>query len=127
MKTELSNIRKNIMGTTSFDLKIEGMRKAQDFIVYPISANNDKAEIKIQSDKRIALLNLNTGECKMSQNHAGGAYFHHLQLDTLVCFTLSNVDLEALRLQIMTTASSKAGSRGITCDNSGAVSILDMV
>ena len=55
------------------------------------------------------------------------AYFHHLQLDTLVCFTLSNVDLEALRLQIMTTASSKAGSRGITCDNSGAVSILDMV
>ena len=31
----ISNIHKNCMGTVSFDAKFAGMRKPQDFIVYP--------------------------------------------------------------------------------------------
>lgn len=119
--TTITNIIKNRMGTTSFDLKMEGMRKPQDFIVYPISANSDLKEIKIQSDKRIGMLDINTGKGKMSQNHASGAYNHHLIFDKMVDFELNATDLEALRTQIVGTASDKAGTNGlIYCDNSNA-------
>ena len=46
---EISRLRKNIMGTLSFDLKVGSMRKAQDFIVYPMSELEDK----IHSIKKI--------------------------------------------------------------------------
>ena len=56
----ITNYKKNIMGTTSFDLKVKGMRKPQDFIVYPITEKTDK--IRIQSDKKFGEIHLPTGK-----------------------------------------------------------------
>jgi hypothetical protein len=124
-KTEISQIKKNIMGTTSFNLKIEGMRKPQDFIVYPIGANDDCTNILIQSDKRIARLNLNTGIGRMSQNHSNGAYGVHLSMDVLIPFQIDTKELEELKNHIFKTANKNAGTNGIvTCDNSGAINVI---
>ena len=121
MSTLIENIRRNSMGTASFGMKLKGMRKFQDFIVYPMQAGDDTAEIKIQSDTRIGKLNLTTGKGRMSQSHANGAYFMHLQLDKLNEFELNPTSLEAIRTQIKMTASAKAGTNGIIfCDNSQA-------
>jgi len=121
MNTEISNIKKNRMGTTSFDMKLKGMRKTQDFIVYPISANDTEQEIKIQSDTRIGRLSLITGKGIMSQSHQSGAYAHHLIMDKMNPFEVKAEDLEALKNHIRGTASPMAGNNGIIfCDNSNA-------
>ena len=57
----ISNIRKNIMGTISFDGLFTGMRKPQDFIVYPMHAGNNTAQARIQSDKRSGFISLVSG------------------------------------------------------------------
>ena len=125
MKSYLGNIHKNIMGTTSFDLRIEGMRKNQDFIVYPMQSDNSGHIIKIQSDTRIGNIDITTGKGKMSKPHSSGAYSIHLQTDLLKEFELRQIDLQALRLFIFTTQSKKAGTNGrIFCDNSKASEIL---
>lgn len=117
---QLSNIHRNIMGTISFDLKIKGMRKPQDFIVYPIAAGESNKSIKIQSDTRIGKIDLNGGVGVMSQSHAGGAYGVHLAMDKKTVFKLSDADLETLKVRISGTAGDRVGSRGIVTDNSGA-------
>ena len=61
MQAQIEKIRTNIMGTISFNMKIEGMRKFQDFIVYPIQKNDSEKVITIQSDTRIGRLNLKIG------------------------------------------------------------------
>jgi len=126
MEAYLGNIHKNIMGTTSFDLRIKGMRKNQEFIVYPLQSGEQSKEIKIQSSTRIGYLNLETGRGRMSASHQSGAYFIHLQLDTLTEFQLRNVDNEALRLFIFTTAGSKVGERHVVCDNSSAINVMNL-
>lgn len=123
----ITNIHKNIMGTTSFDMKVGNMRKAQDFIVYPISKGEQAKVLLIQSSTRIARLDINTGKGIMSQAHSNGAYGHHLQLDKLIPFELSPLDTQALRMSIFVTADSKAGSNGVMfTDNSGAVNVLSL-
>lgn len=121
---EILKIKGNIMGTTSIDMKIKGMRKAQDFIVYPLDKNSTNKTIKIQSDTRIGLLNLENGEGRMSKSHQNGAYFHHLQMDNLTAFSLSAIDLQALKMRIFTTADKKAGNSVVKTDNSGAYRVL---
>lgn len=71
---ELSNIC--TVGAIHFDAKFKGMRKVQDFVVYPVKAG--ETTIKIQSDTRIGLINLETGVCTISASHPGGAYGIHL-------------------------------------------------
>jgi len=117
---QLSNIHRNIMGTISFDLKIKGMRKPQDFIVYPISAGESNKSIMIQSDTRIGKIDLIGGVGVMSQSHSGGAYFMHLSLDKKTVFKLSDADLDTLKVKISGTAGDRVGSMGISSDNSGA-------
>lgn len=119
----LSNIHTNRMGTASFDLKLVGMRKPQDFIVYPIT--KETKELTIQSDTRIGTINVSTGKGKMSQSHASGAYFHHLNFDKLTDFELSADDLDKLTSGIKKTAGDSVGSNGITTDNSGADKITE--
>lgn len=46
----ITNIRKNRIGTVSFDGKFDGMRKSQDFIVYPMHDGNDTSTALVQSD-----------------------------------------------------------------------------
>lgn len=127
MEAIVEKIVGNRMGTTNLIMKIKGMRKSQDFVVYPISKDDSSKVIKIQSDTRIGLLDLDTGKGKMSKSHPSGAYFHHLQTDKLTEFKLSEVDLQALRLKIFTSNDKKAGSNGIVhTDNSGAKSVFDL-
>lgn len=73
---QISNIC--TVGAIHFDAKFKGMRKAQDFVVYPVKAG--ETTIKIQSDTRIGLINLETGVCTISASHPGGAYGVHLAL-----------------------------------------------
>ena len=82
----ITNIHKNRVGTLSFDMKGEGMRKSQEFVVYPgIDENNT---IKIQSNTRIGKLDITNGTILMSQSHSGGAYFLHLSMDKLNKYTV---------------------------------------
>jgi hypothetical protein len=122
MTAEISKIRKNIMGTTSFDMKIQGMRKFQDFIIYPM--HNESKEIKIQSSTRMGIINLETGKGKMSKSHSSGAYFIHLQIDPLTDFQLSEMDLSALKMQIFVSGGKDVGESFVKTDNSGAFGVL---
>jgi hypothetical protein len=85
----LSNLHKNFLGTVSFDLKLKGMRKAQDFIVYPITAEDADKPIMVQSETRIGKIDLETGRGLMSKSHPNGAYFVHYQMDPKTRFMLS--------------------------------------
>jgi hypothetical protein len=119
-KAEVFGLKRNIMGTTDIEMKISGMRKAQDFIVYPIGKDDAGSVITIQSDTRIGQLNLVKGVGVMSQSHSNGAYFVHLQMDKLTPFTVSESDLENIKSHIFKTAGSNVGTRGVVSDNSGA-------
>jgi hypothetical protein len=56
-------------------LKLDGMRKAQDFVVYP---KGDENALTIQSETYIAKVDPETGAGILAGPHASGAYFHHL-------------------------------------------------
>jgi hypothetical protein len=119
-KAEILGFSKNVMGTTDIEMKITGMRKPQDFIVYPIGKDDAGSVITIQSDTRIGQINLVKGVGVMSQSHSSGAYFVHLQMDKLTSFTISESDLENIKAHIFKTAGDNVGTRGIVSDNSGA-------
>ena len=121
---EILGLKTNIMGTTDIEMKITGMRKPQDFIVYPISKDDAGQVITIQSDTRIGQIDLTKGIGVMSQSHSSGAYFVHLQMDKKTPFTLSEQDLFALRAKIFTTSGEKVGTRNVLSDNSGASKVL---
>lgn len=123
-KAEILGLKRNIMGTTDIEMKITGMRKPQDFIVYPIGADDAGNVIKIQSDTRIGQINLVKGVGVMSQSHQGGAYFVHLQMDKLTSFELSEKDLKDLKAFINKTSGDNVGSSIIKSDNSGASRIF---
>jgi hypothetical protein len=120
----LKNIRKNCMGTVSFDGQFPGMRKAQDFIVYPMHAGNDASKAKIQSDTRIGTIDMETGEVVMSPPRAGGSYGVHMMLAKPIG-KLSAEELFMLKAGIFGTAHGHAGSNGIVyTDNSAALEVF---
>jgi len=120
---QVLSIKKNIMGTISIEMKAQGMRKPQDFIVYPI--DEDAKNITIQSSTRIARIDVN-GKGKMSRPHSGGAYFLHLQIDKLTEVEFAEDDWKVIKSQIMSTAGEAVGKSFIKSNNSGAVSIFDL-
>lgn len=123
----ISSIRKNIMGTTSFDAKFAGMRKAQDFIVHPMKTGDDAGQAIVQSDTRIGTIDLQTGTVRMSRPHAGGANFIHLSMERAIIDKLPQEDLFSLKAHIMSTAHGAAGKdeNGIVqSDNSGALEVF---
>jgi len=126
----ISNIKKSIMGTTQFDAKFPGMRKAQNFLCYPLSSGDSAKTVTIQSDTRIAQIDTETGKVLMSASHSNGAYFHTLQMDQMKgkakTFTLSGLDLSGLKMHIFTTAGKSVGNVVIQSDNSGAQNIFDL-
>jgi hypothetical protein len=123
---EIQNIHGNSMGTTSFEMKMKGMRKFQDFIIYPITGGQENnKKIMIQSDTRIGEIDLSTGKGEMSQSHSGGAYFMHLSMDKKTPFEIKPIDLQELKMKIFTSAGSKVGDLGLVSDNSGANDVLE--
>jgi hypothetical protein len=122
-KAEVFGLKRNIMGTTDIEMKISGMRKAQDFIVYPIGKDDAGSIITIQSETRIGKIDLTSGRGLMSQSHSNGAYFIHFQMDKLIPFTVSDSDLQNIKSHIFKTAGANVGTRGVVSDNSGASGI----
>lgn len=106
---DVTKIHKNCLGTISFNAKFVGMRKEQEFIVYP---NPDKDNILVQSDNRIGYIKPN------------GAIEYAIAPNTWA-FKKPSLDFidnhEELRAAIRDTASPMAGTNGIMyCDNSTA-------
>ena len=60
----------------SVTAKFKGMRKPQDFTVYPFNA--EEKDRMIQSSTRIARVNLETGRMLISKPRSSGAYGVHL-------------------------------------------------
>lgn len=121
----IGNFKKNIMGTISFNGKFPGMRKEQDFIVYPLSGEADVTKLTIQSDTRIGEINLTNGWVTLSNAHANGAYQHHLMLEGSKVEKLNAEELLMLKAHVLGTADKLAGTNGIVyTDNSGAGRVL---
>jgi len=127
----ITEIKNNCMGTISFTAKFPRMRKAQDFIVYPISdLTIDPPEtdryLAIQSGTRFGHIEITTGNVTLSRPRASGSYEILLQLDITSRqaqrFILPTSDLEKLKDAIRKTASKAAGDNvlNVVCDNSGA-------
>lgn len=111
---KIKNIHKNIMGTLSFNGKFEGMRKEQEFIVYPIKKDDDAEKIKIQSDKRIGYIDLKNGDVILSN----GKYSVNFLVD--IKDRLSISELAGLKFRLFQTSGDNVGSNGVVvCDNSG--------
>ena len=121
----MCDFKTNILGTASFMLQLPNMRKPQEFIVYPIQ-ESDNPIITIQSDTRIGKIDLSSGRGLMSESHASGAYFVHLQMDKKTPFQLNDIQLSELKVKIKSTGGKEVGSRGIVSDNSGALNIMEM-
>lgn len=64
--------------TVTFNAKFSGMRKEQEFIVYPVQPN--ASSIVIQSDTRIGEIHLDTGICRISKSFPNGAGIGHLAM-----------------------------------------------
>jgi hypothetical protein len=105
------------MGTVSFDGQFKGMRKPQDFVVYPMSEVTTCA--KIQADSRCGYIDLRTGEILLAK---GGYDFGAVQ----PCDSLNSEELLLLKAAIMGTASAKAGTKSVVCDNSGALDVFQL-
>lgn len=122
----ITNIHKNRMGTVSFDGKFLGMRKPQEFVVYPIKAGDDAKRLLVQSDTRIGYIYLDSGNVDMSKPHVNGAYGIHLHEITRVG-KLTQEDLFHLKAYVFSTANGAAGKAEngfIQTDNSGALEVF---
>ncbi len=122
---QIRNCRKNIMGTVSFDGKFSGMRKPQDFIVYPMQ---DSGEIiDIQSDHRFGQIDLATGKGVLSANRAQYANAPWLGLcvinRTAVDVELATEERETLRQWIKSTGGVAVGASLVISDNTGALAL----
>jgi len=123
MQAEVLNIRKNIMGTLSIEMKLKGMRKSQDFTVYPIT--KESKSLTLQSDTRIAKVDL-SGNGKVSKSHANGAYFVHLNIDPLTDFSFSQSDWRQIVEYIGITEGESVGNSVVKTDNSGAKALFGL-
>jgi len=54
------------------EFKFTGMRKPQDFVIYPCLATD--SEVLLQSDNRIMRVRLNDGKAILSSNRSSGSY-----------------------------------------------------
>ncbi len=113
------------MGTVSFDGQFAGMRKPQDFIVYPMHDNG--SIIKIQSNNRMGQINLDTGELILSPAARCHAGFFWLQLSvarkTATVETLPAEELQTLRQWIKSTGGLLVGESFVKTDNTGAMAL----
>ena len=130
MKAELTNIKRGILGTAVFDMKVEKiMRKSQGFVVYPLGSDADGKEIRIQSSHRYGILNLTTGECVISAHYAQYATAQRLVSDCAagrsVRFKLSDFDLHSLRMVVFSTAGELVGCSVMKTENAGALHVLN--
>lgn len=112
------------MGTLSFDGQFNGMRKPQDFIVYPMQDSGER--ITIQSEHRFGSIDLADGKGILSANRA--QYANSVWL--MVCIRamkvtpiqLSAEDLQTLRQWVKSTGGLEVGGC-VKSDNTGAMAL----
>jgi hypothetical protein len=121
---QLDNIHTNRMGTKSFNLKFDSMRKIQDFIVYSIDKSQTNKVIQIQSDTRIGQLDLDTGKCIMTKSYPNGAYGHHLALGETVPVQFNESQCNELKTAIYETRNNTGTNGIVSIDNSGAKNLM---
>lgn len=122
---KLTSIHRNNLGTVSFDAHFKGMRKPQEFVVYPLHTGADPSILLVQSGSRVGRIYLKDGRVVMCPPVSGGAYFHHLALAKEIDH-LSAEDLFSLKAQVFATAHGNAGSNGVVfTDNSAALEVFD--
>lgn len=113
------------MGTLSFDAQFAGMRKPQEFIVYPMQDSGER--ITIQSNHRFGQMDLSTGKGILSANRADYANSVWLavcyQARTAIAIELSVEDTQALRQWIKSTGGIEVGSSFVKSDNTGAMAL----
>ena len=61
----------------TIDLQLGNMRKDENFVFYPKDESSQDFVI-IQSDRRIAKIDLRNGQAILSKGRTGGAFFVHL-------------------------------------------------
>lgn len=117
---KIEQTRVNCMGTLSITARFAGMRKSQEFILYPIKAGADTSRVMIQSDTRIGYIYLDSGRIALCTPVSGGAYQPHLMFVNDVD-TLDASELAGLKFRLVQTASDRAGRNGVmVTDNSDA-------
>jgi hypothetical protein len=121
----IRNIRKNIMGTVSFDGQFKGVRRPQDFIVYPMQDSGTR--ITIQSEHRFGRLDLASGKGVLSANR--GQYANDLWLSiclangTARAIQLEVEELQTLRQWVKSTGGLMVGESLVLSDNTGAIAL----
>ncbi len=111
--TIIKNIHKNSMGTISFNATFTGMRKEQDFIIYP----NPEKHLLIQSSTRVAKVNFDGKLAIVVAGNVAEFSFRTQKIDTIE-------NIAELLNAVRGTASSNAGTNGLVyCDNSKAALI----
>lgn len=98
----ITNVKKNNVGTTSFDLFGPGMRKPDNFVVYPIQAGTTR--ILIQSSTRMGILDPATNTICLSKARSNGSHSLHLQMDQpLRRYAIEPQEMERLVVTIRLT------------------------
>ena len=120
---QLGTMKRNILGTLSLSIKLPRARKEQEFTAYPMSSNDDKTKVKLQSSTRIGYLHLKTGLFQCTKSFPNGAYNHHLMMTELIDYQFDTKQLDEIRLNLAATAGKKVGSIMLS-DNSGANQIF---
>lgn len=124
---KLVSTHKNCLGTMSFTLAMGKMKKAEEFVTYPIQKDDDGEIVLLQSSHRWAELNTRTGEITLSARRA--QYANSIWM--MICKANGTAETDratADQLNVMLsairgTASPMAGGNNILamyCDNSNA-------
>lgn len=78
------------------NFKFNGMRKEQEFTIYPCKADSDL--IQIQSDTRIAAVCFSTKTITLSKSFPRGAFIIHLKKELgATTFLLNDLELQTLK------------------------------
>ena len=124
---ELISKRKGCLGTMEFVLKIGRMKKAEEFVTYPVQKDDNGDKVWLQSSHRWAELNTRTGEIELSARRAQYANSMWLMLckinGTAETDKATTEQLSEMLSAIRGTASPNAGGNNILsmyCDNSNA-------
>lgn len=124
---KLVSTEKNCLGTMSFTLAMGRMKKAEEFVTYPIQKDENGDVVRLQSSHRWAELNTRTGEIILSARRA--QYANSVWL--MICRANGTAEtdhatpeqLNEMLSAIRGTASPNAGGDNILamyCDNSNA-------
>ena len=120
-------MRKTCLGTMKFTLRLGKMKKAEEFITYPIQKDDSPLHVYLQSGHRWAILNTKTGEVELSARRA--QYANDIWLVVCRARGTNEFDratpeqLSTMLDAIRATASPHAGGNNILsiyCDNSNA-------